>query len=174
MTANPPRRRGDKHPIYRIFIGWGELDDTYHLTGSRHYRFTGQRCGAKVIYSIEQVLLNVIDSNNTSKFNSNLEKSESTLPNEINKATFIKMLQKRFDYMGNSPSIRSNTKAKCCHFLTTTINLRLKRSLPTMSIAVPSLIQSLTQLSIQKHKICSCFILSIMTNTNSMNLAYQG
>ena len=95
MTANPPRRRGDKHPIYRIFIGWGELDDTYHLTGSRHYRFTGQRCGAKVIYSIEQVLLNVIDSNNTSKFNSNLEKSESTLPNEINKATFIKMLQKK-------------------------------------------------------------------------------
>ena len=34
MTNNPPKpKRGGEHPIYGIFIGGSELDNTYNLTG---------------------------------------------------------------------------------------------------------------------------------------------
>ena len=95
MTTNPPPKRGGIHPIYGTFIGGSELDDTYKLTGTRHYRFTGQRRGPKVVNSIEQALLKTIDSNDAYKFNGNLEKTESSPETEIDKETFIKQLQKK-------------------------------------------------------------------------------
>ena len=55
-------RRGGEHPIYRIFLGGGELNNQYQLIGTRHYKFTGQRRSAKVINSIEQALLSSIQS----------------------------------------------------------------------------------------------------------------
>ena len=80
MTTDPPQREGE-HPIYGIFIGGDELDDTYHLTGTRHYLFTGQRRGAKVINCIEQALVENNDSDDANKFNGSLKKSESSLQN---------------------------------------------------------------------------------------------
>ena len=62
MTTADPPRRGGNHPIYGIFVGGSEINDRYELTGSRHYKFTGQRRGAKVINSIEQALLSTIAS----------------------------------------------------------------------------------------------------------------
>ena len=47
----------------------------YQLMGTRHYRFTVQRRGAKVINSIEQALLTSIASTDSIKFNENLEKN---------------------------------------------------------------------------------------------------
>lgn len=73
MATDPPRREGE-HPIYGIFIGGDELDDTYHLTGTRHYWFMGQRHDIKVINFIEQALAQNNDSNDTIKFNSNAQK----------------------------------------------------------------------------------------------------
>ena len=97
MATQPPRppRRGGIHSTYGVFIGGNELDNTYHLIGARHYRFTGQRRGAKVINSIEQVLLKSIESTDTMKFNGSLEKTASTAPNEMDKETFIKELKKK-------------------------------------------------------------------------------
>ena len=57
-----PLRQGGDHPTYGVFLGGAPLDDNYRLTGARHYRFTAQRCSAKVINSIEQSLLSVISS----------------------------------------------------------------------------------------------------------------
>ena len=93
--ARAPPRRGENHPTYGVFIGAAPLDDNYRLTGERHYRFTAQRRGAKVINSIKQTLLNAINSKDTDKFNGNLERTESTLSNEIDKESFIKQLQKK-------------------------------------------------------------------------------
>ena len=97
MATQPPRppRRGGIHSTYGVFIGGNELDDTYHLIRACHYRFTGQRRGAKVINSIEQVLLKSIESTDTMKFNGSLEKTASTAPNEMDKETFIKELKKK-------------------------------------------------------------------------------
>ena len=96
MTNNPPKpKRGGEHPIYGIFIGGSELDNTYNVTGTRHYRLTGQRRGPKVVNSIEQALLKTIDSNEACKFNGNLEKTELSPSNEIDKENFIKQLQKK-------------------------------------------------------------------------------
>ena len=94
MSTDPPKRGGE-HSFYGIFIGGSELDNTYNLTGTRHYRFTGQRRGPKVVNSIEQALLKIIDSNDACKFNGNLEKTESSPSNEIDKVNFIKQLQKK-------------------------------------------------------------------------------
>ena len=38
MVQIPPKRGGE-HPIYGVFIGGGELDENYRLSGSRHYKF---------------------------------------------------------------------------------------------------------------------------------------
>jgi len=94
-TTTPTPRRGGKHPIYGIFIGGSDLDDSYRLTGTRHYKFTAQRRGPKVINSIEQALLNTIASKDADKFDGNLDKTSSSTKNEIDKATFIKQLKKR-------------------------------------------------------------------------------
>ena len=95
MTTTDPPRRGGNHPIYGIFVGGSELNDRYELTGSRHYKFTGQRRGAKVINSIEQALLSTIASKDADKFNGNLERTGSSPTNEIDKETFIKALKKK-------------------------------------------------------------------------------
>ena len=87
-------RRGGNHHTYGVFIGGAPLDFNYRLTGERHYRFTAQRWGAKVINSIKEALLNAINSKDTDKFNGNLGKTESSASNEIDKETFIKQLQK--------------------------------------------------------------------------------
>ena len=96
------------------------MDDNYRLTGQRHYQFTSQRRGAKVINSIEQALLSAINSKNgakvinsieqallsainskdSDKFNGNLQKSESSQTNEIDKENFIKQLQKKMRLHG--------------------------------------------------------------------------
>ena len=94
MSTTPPRR-GGVHPIYGIFLGGGELDDEYKLTGSCHYKFTGQRRGAKVVNSIEQSLLTAIESTDADKFNGNLEKTNSSPDNEIDKEAFIKLLRQK-------------------------------------------------------------------------------
>ena len=60
--AQIPPRKGGVHPIYGVFIGGGELDENYCLTGTRHYKFTTQRRGAKVVNAIEQALLKAIES----------------------------------------------------------------------------------------------------------------
>ena len=98
--AGAPPRRGGNHPTYGVFLGGAPLDNNYRLTGTRHYRFTSQRRGAKVINSIEQVLLSAINSKETEKFNGNLEKSESFAANEMDKETFIKQLQKKVTLHG--------------------------------------------------------------------------
>ena len=88
-------RRGGVHPIYGVFIGGGELDDTYRLTGTRHYKFTTQRRSAKVVNSIEQALLKAIDAKDVSKFNGNLETTPSTTEYELDKESFVKQLRKK-------------------------------------------------------------------------------
>ena len=60
--AQIPPKRGGVHPIYGVFIGGGKLDENYRLSGSRHYKFTTQQRGAKVVNAIEQSLLKAIDS----------------------------------------------------------------------------------------------------------------
>ena len=60
--AQIPPKRGGIHPIYGVFIGGGELDENYRLSGTRHYKFTTQRRGAKVVNAIEQALLKAIES----------------------------------------------------------------------------------------------------------------
>jgi len=103
MSSTTPRR-GGTHPIYGTFIGGSDLDDTYRLTGTRHYKFTAQRRGAKVINSIEQALLTTIASKDADKFDGNLDKKNSSMDNELDKATFIKQLKKKSVFMDNKPS----------------------------------------------------------------------
>ena len=67
--ARVPPRRGENHPTYGVFLGGAPLDDNYHLTGARYYRFTAQRQGSTVINSIEQSLLSAISSKHFKKFN---------------------------------------------------------------------------------------------------------
>ena len=105
--ATVPPRRGGEHPIYGIFLGGGELNDLYELSGAHHYRFIGQRRGAKVINSIEQALLSTIASKDADKFNGNLEKTKSSVSSEIDKETFIKSLQKKCVCMVNKPFTQS-------------------------------------------------------------------
>ena len=80
MAREPPKRGGE-HPIYGIFIGGSFLDNQYKLIGNRHYQFTSQRRSAKVVNSIEQALLNTIESKTAQKFNGNLEKNPSSNEN---------------------------------------------------------------------------------------------
>ena len=95
MAQPTPPKRGGIHPTYGIFIGGGELDDEYKLTGTRHYKYTAQRRGAKVINSIEQALLKAIDSKDTDKFNGKLETTKSSMENELDKESFVKQLKKK-------------------------------------------------------------------------------
>ena len=81
--ARAPQRRGGNHHIYGVFIGGAPLDDNYRLTGERHYHFTAQRRGAKVINSIKQTLLNAINSKDTDKFNGNIKKTKSSVSNKL-------------------------------------------------------------------------------------------
>ena len=95
MALQQPPRRGGVHPIYGVFIGGGELDNTYNLAGTRHYKYTAQRRSAKVVNSIEQALLKAIDAKDIDKFNGNLEITPSSSTNEIDKETFVKQLRKK-------------------------------------------------------------------------------
>ena len=99
MSSTVPRR-GGTHPTYGIFIGGNELDNSYRLMGTRHYRFTSQRRSAKVINSIEQALINTIASKDSEKFNGSLEKTASTSEYEMDKETFIKRLKKKVQLHG--------------------------------------------------------------------------
>ena len=81
--ARAPPRRGGNHLTYGVFLGGALLDNDYRLTEIRHYRFTTQHLGAKVIISIEQALLHAINSKESEKFNGNLEKTESFAANEM-------------------------------------------------------------------------------------------
>ena len=67
----------------------------YHLSRSRHYKFTTQQRGAKVVNAIEQSLLKAIDSKDLDKFNGSLELTPSSSANELDKESFIKQLQKK-------------------------------------------------------------------------------
>jgi len=96
MAQNTPRpRRGGIHSTYGVYIGGGDLDDEYNLTGTRHYKYTSQRRSAKVINSIEQALLKAIESKETDKFNGKLETTKSSLENELDKESFVKQLKKK-------------------------------------------------------------------------------
>ena len=96
ITAQPiPPKRGGIHPTYGIFIGGGDLNDVYQLTGVRHYKYTSQRCSAKVINSTKQALLKAIDSKETGKFNRRLETTESSMDNELDKDSFVKQFKKK-------------------------------------------------------------------------------
>ena len=95
MAAISPPRRGGDHPIYGIFLGGNELDNDYKLLGSRHYKFTGQRRGPKVVNSIEQTLHSLSNSKDSEKFTGKLETTPSANTNEIDKERFIKLLRKR-------------------------------------------------------------------------------
>ena len=99
--AQIPPRRGGVHPIYGVFIGGGELDENYCLTGTRHYKFTTQRRGAKVVNAIEQALLKAIESKDSDKFNGSLELTPSSNDNELDKESFIKQLQKKVRLHGH-------------------------------------------------------------------------
>ena len=88
-------RRGGIHPTYGIYIGGGELDDEYKLTGTRHYKYTSQRRSAKVINSIEQALLKAIESKEIDKFNGKLEITKSSMDYELDKEGFVKQLKKK-------------------------------------------------------------------------------
>lgn len=103
MARNPPRR-GGQHPTYGVFIGGAELDNRYKLIGTRHYKFTSQRRGAKVINSIEQALLSAIDSQTSSKVNGNLERTPSTQDTELAKLNFIKQLKRKVQLHGQQSS----------------------------------------------------------------------
>ena len=101
MSSNrDPPRRGGEHPTYGIFIGGSDLDDQYKLTGTRHYKYTSQRRGAKVVNSIEQALLSTIASNSSPKFNGNLERTPSTQDTELDKLNFIKQLKRKVQLHG--------------------------------------------------------------------------
>ena len=93
--AQVPPRRGGVHPTYGVYIGGRELDENYCLTGTRHYKYTSQRRSAKVINSIEQALLNAIDSKDTAKFKGNLETTPSSKTNKLEKEAFVKQLRKK-------------------------------------------------------------------------------
>ena len=86
--------------MYGVFLGGSPLDNNYRPTGTRHYRFTSQCCGAKVINLIEKALLSAINSKESEKFNGNLEKSESFAANEMDKEMFTKQLQKKVTLHG--------------------------------------------------------------------------
>ena len=49
MAQPVPPKRGGIHPTYGVFISGGDLDNEYKLTGLRHYKYTAQRRGTKVI-----------------------------------------------------------------------------------------------------------------------------
>ena len=85
------------HPsyLYGTYIGVGDLNDEYRLTGTRHYKYTSQRCSAKVINSIKQALLKAIKSKYIDKFNGKLETTKSSMENELDKDSFVKQLQKK-------------------------------------------------------------------------------
>ena len=96
MAVNRPiPRRDGIHPTYGVFVGGAELDDEYRLIGTRHYKFTGQLHGTKVINSIGQALLSAISSKDTDKFNGNLDRTSSVQANELDKEMFIKQLRKK-------------------------------------------------------------------------------
>ena len=111
MQRDPPRRGGE-HPTYGIFIGGSDLDDQYKLTGARHYKYTSQRRGAKVVNSIEQALLSTIDSHTSPKFNGNLERTPSTQDTELDKLNFIKQLKRKVQLHGQQSfyAALSNTR----------------------------------------------------------------
>ena len=95
MAQPIPPKRGGIHPTYGVFIGGGDLDAEYKLTGLRHYKYTAQRRGAKVINSIEQALLKAIESKDSDKFNGKLETTKSSAENELDKESFVKQLKKK-------------------------------------------------------------------------------
>lgn len=99
MAQDPPRR-GGQHTTYGLFIGGSDLDNQYRLTGTRHYKYTSQRRGAKVINSIEQALLKTIDSPTSPKFNGNLLRTPSTQDTELDKLNFIKQLKRKVQLHG--------------------------------------------------------------------------
>ena len=92
VPPQPPRRGGD-HSTYGIFLGGSDLNDEYKLLGTRHYKYTGQRRGPKVVNSIEQALHSLAESKDADKFNGQLELTASALGNEIDKEKFIKLLK---------------------------------------------------------------------------------
>ena len=94
MPQVPPKR-GGIHPTYGVYIGGSELDENYRLAGTRHYKYTSQRRSAKVINSIEQALLNAIDSKDNLKFKGNLETTPSLEANKLDKDSFVKQLRKK-------------------------------------------------------------------------------
>ena len=93
--AQVPPRCGGVHPTYGVYIGGSELDENYHLTGTRHYKYTSQHWSTKVINSIEQALLNAIDSKDNLKFKGNLETTPSLEANKLDKDSFVKQLRKK-------------------------------------------------------------------------------
>lgn len=56
MVNRAPQRIGEIHPTYRLCLGGYDHDDNYLPIHKRHYTYTGQRRGAKVVNSIEQAL----------------------------------------------------------------------------------------------------------------------
>ena len=125
MAQDHPRR-GGQHTTYSLFIGGSDLDNQYRLTGTRHYKYTNQRRGAKVVNSIEQALLKTIDSQTSPKFNGNLLRTPSSQDTELDKLNFIKQLIEKSSCMDNSPSTPPSSNLKSCRFFSTTINLRWK------------------------------------------------
>ena len=94
MAQPVPPKRGGIHPTYGIFIGGGDLsggdlDDEYKLTGLKHYKYSVQRRGAKVINSIEQALLKAIESKDFEKFNGKLETTKLSMENELDKESAV-------------------------------------------------------------------------------------
>jgi hypothetical protein len=81
-------RRGGNHVTHGIYLGGGQVSDTWTMPGSRYW-FSTQRWDDKYIEKIERNLTEARDSTSSLKFNGKLELSGGTAA-ELEKYRFVR------------------------------------------------------------------------------------
>ena len=99
MSTPIPPHRGGIHPIFRLFMGGSNLDDTYHLKSNSLYKLTTQLCNAKQSGSSECALLDARMDALKIKFHGKLE-TAANCTTKYNKEAFLTALKEQVQYYG--------------------------------------------------------------------------
>ena len=91
--------RGGIHPIYGLFMGGSELDDSYALINNSPYKLTTQLRNSKQSSQSERSLMTARSNASAITFHGNLE-TPSKCITEYDKEGFVTALKEQVTYYG--------------------------------------------------------------------------